>query len=270
MSATSTTLPRVGTERVLAHTVTIYAKETKYEFLKLLRLPVYSVSIMMFPVMFYVLFGLLLNRGHDVGGVSVAAYLMASYGTFGVMGASLFGFGVGVAGERGLGWLQVKRASPMPPFAYFVAKTLVCMTFSFIIVSVLLILGVAFGGVHMAFVQAAKLVMTLAAGSSTFCAMGVAIGYFAGPTSAPAIVNLIYLPLSFASGLWIPVEKLPSFIQRIAPFLPPYHLARLALGVVGVGNGSAFEHWEALGGFTLIFLGIARIGFQRDEGNTYG
>ena len=59
-------LPRVGTERCC--TVTIYAKETKYEFLKLLRLPVYSVSIIMFPVMFYVLFGLLLNRGHDVGG----------------------------------------------------------------------------------------------------------------------------------------------------------------------------------------------------------
>jgi len=257
-------------ERSLAHTVAIYAKETKYEFLKLLRLPVYSVSTIMFPVMFYVLFGLLLNRRHEAGGVSVAAYLMASYGTFGVMGASLFGFGVGVAGERGLGWLQVKRASPMPPFAYFVAKTLVCMTFSFTIVSALLMLGVAFGGVHMAFAQAIKLVTTLVAGASTFCAMGLVIGYFAGPTSAPAIVNLIYLPLSFASGLWIPVHMLPSFMQRSAPFLPPYHLAQLALGVVGAGGGSAFEHWQALTGFTLIFLGIARIGFQRDEGKTYG
>lgn len=270
MSAASTTLPQVGMERSLAHTVAIYAKETKYEFLKLLRLPVYSVSTIMFPVMFYVLFGLLLNRRHEAGGVSVAAYLMASYGTFGVMGASLFGFGVGVAGERGLGWLQVKRASPMPPFAYFVAKTLVCMTFSFIIVSALLMLGVAFGGVHMAFAQAIKLVATLVAGASTFCAMGLVIGYFAGPTSAPAIVNLIYLPLSFASGLWIPVHMLPSFMQRSAPFLPPYHLAQLALGVVGAGGGSAFEHWQALAGFTLIFLGIARIGFQRDEGKTYG
>ena len=270
MSAASTTLPQIGVGRSLAHTVTIYTKETKYEFLKLLRLPVYSASTIMFPVMFYVLFGLLLNRGHEAGGVSVAAYLMASYGTFGVMGASLFGVGVGVAGERGLGWLQVKRASPMPPFAYLVAKTLVCMMFSLIIVSILLTLGVAFGGVHLAFAQAVKLVATLVIGASTFCAMGLAIGYFAGPTSAPAIVNLIYLPLSFASGLWIPVDMLPSFMQRIAPFLPPYHLARLALGVVGVGSGSASEHWEGLAGFTLIALGIARIGFQRDEGKTYG
>lgn len=270
MSAASATLPRATMERSFGHTLTIYAKETKYEFLKLLRLPVYSVSTIMFPVMFYVLFGLLLNRGQQAAGVSAAAYLMATFATFGVMGTSLFGFGVGVAGERGLGWLQVKRATPMPPFAYFAAKTMVCMTFSFIVVSILLTLGAAFGGVHLALGQAAKLVATLVVGASTFCAMGLAIGYFAGPTSAPAIVNLLYLPLSFASGLWIPVDMLPSFMQKIALFLPPYHLGRLALGVVGAGSGSPFEHWEALIGFAFICLGIARIGFQRDEGKMYG
>lgn len=270
MSAASATLPRAAMERSFSHTLTIYAKETKYEFLKLLRLPTYSASIILFPVMFYVLFGLLLNRGKEADGVSVAAYLLATYGTFGVMGASLFAFGVGVAGERGLGWLQVKRATPMPPFAYFMAKTLVCMAFSFIIVSLLLVLGISFGGVHLAAAQVARLMATLVVGGSAFCAMGLAIGYFAGPTSAAAVVNLTYLPLSFASGLWIPVDMLPSFLQQVAPFLPPYHLGRLALGVVGVGGGSPLEHWEALMGFALICLGIARIGFQRDEGKSYG
>ncbi len=101
--------------------------------------------------------------------------------------------------------------------------------------------------------------------------MGLAIGYFAGPTSAPAIVNLLYLPLSFASGLWIPIDMLPRFMQRIAPFLPPYHLGQLALSVVGAGTkGSTIGHWEALAGFALICLGIARIGFQRDEGKSFG
>ncbi len=247
MSAASPTVPRTAIARPAGHTLTIYLKEAKYEFLKLLRLPVYSLSTILFPVMFYVLFGLLLNRGHEAAGVLVSAYLIATYGTFGVMGASLFGFGAGLAGERGLGWLQVKRASPMPPFAYFAAKTAVCMTFSLIIV-LLLVLG-----------------------ASTFCAMGLAIGYFAGPTSAPAIVNLLYLPLSFASGLWIPIDMLPRFMQRIAPFLPPYHLGQLALSVVGAGTkGSTIGHWEALAGFALICLGIARIGFQRDEGKSFG
>jgi ABC-2 type transport system permease protein len=268
MSAASTNFAPI--HQSFGHTITTYAKETKYEFLKLLRLPTYSISVIMFPAMFYVLFGLLLNRGHQAEGVSVAAYLMATYATFGVMAASLFAFGVGVAGERGLGWLQVKRASPMPPFAYFAAKVLVCMAFSLIIVSILLALGVAFGGVHLGVAQAAQLLATLVIGASAFCAMGLAIGYFAGPTSAPAIVNLIYLPMSFASGLWIPVNMLPSFMQRIAPLLPSYHLGRLALGVVGAGGGNALGHWQALTGFALICLGIARIGFQRDEEKTYG
>jgi ABC-2 type transport system permease protein len=271
MSAVSTTLPRAGIERSTSHTLNIYFKEAKYEFLKLLRLPIYSLSTILFPVMFYILFGLLLNRGHEQGGVSVAAYLVATYGTFGVMGASLFGFGAGLAGERGLGWLQVKRASPMPPFAYFAAKVIVCMAFSLIIVTLLLMLGVLFGGVHMAIGQAVRLMATLILGTITFCSMGMAIGYFAGPTSAPAIVNILYLPLSFASGLWIPIDMLPHFMQRLAPFLPPYHLGQLALGVVGVGTtGSAAGHWEALAGFALICLGIARIGFQRDEGKSFG
>jgi ABC-2 type transport system permease protein len=101
--------------------------------------------------------------------------------------------------------------------------------------------------------------------------MGLAIGYFAGPNSAPAMVNMIYLPLSFASGLWFPIEALPGFLQKVATVLPPYHLAQLALQIVGGGHrGSNATHWEYLAGFTLVCLGIARIGFHRDEGKTYG
>jgi ABC-2 type transport system permease protein len=264
MSTATTTFPAT-TPRPMSQTLAIYAKEAKYDFLGRLRLPVYSVSTILFPVMFYVLFGLLLNRGQNNQGISVSTYLLASYGTFGVMGAALFGFGVGVAMERGLGWLQLKRASPMPPYAYFAAKVATSMVFSAIIVLLLVALGVAFGGVRFAPIEAVKLLGTLVGGAICFCAMGLAIGSFAGPNSAPAVVNLLYLPMSFASGLWIPINMLPNLLQKIAPALPPYHLGQLALGVVGAGRGTAADHWGALLGFTLVFLGIARIGFQRDE-----
>jgi ABC-2 type transport system permease protein len=249
----------------------IYLKETKYEFLKYLRLPVYSFSVVMLPLMFYVLFGLFMNRQGSIGPVGLSTYLIASYGTFGVMGASLFANGTGVASERGLGWMQVKQASPMPPFAYFCAKFVVSMIFGLIIVLSLLTLGIAFGGVHVTLAQALKLVSTLVVGAIPFCAMGLAIGYFAGPNSAPALVNMIYLPLSFFSGLWVPLEALPKFLQKFAVALPPYHLAQLALHFVGGDrHGLNSTHWEYLGGFTLLCLGIARLGFQRDEGKTYG
>src|SRR6201984_3016836 len=108
----------------------------------------YTASVLSFPLMFYVLFGLVLNAKEAIGGTSVPTYLIATYGTFGVMGASLFGTASGLASDRGLGWLQVKRASPMPPFAYFAAKVVLGVIFSTIIVVVLCALGIAFGGVR--------------------------------------------------------------------------------------------------------------------------
>jgi ABC-2 type transport system permease protein len=271
MTTPSTTLTGAGSQQRFNHDLLVYLKEAKYEFLKYLRLPVYAFSTVLFPVMFYVLFGLLMNRQGTIGQLGVSTYLIASYGTFGVMGASLFANGVGVASERGLGWMQVKRASPMPPFAYFFAKFIASMIFGSIIVLLLIILGIAFGGVHIGLLSALKLLGVLIMGAIPFSAMGLAIGYFAGPNSAPALVNIVYLPISFASGLWIPLAFLPKFIQKFAAALPPYHLAQLALHAVGgYGRGVNSTHWEYLAGFTLLCLGIARLGFQRDEGKTYG
>ncbi|HEY1462452.1 MAG TPA: ABC transporter permease [Terriglobales bacterium] len=267
MATNSNTL---NLSRSPAQTFSLYLKEMKYEFLKNLRIPRYSASVVILPLMFYVLFGLFMGR-QSIGNVGVSSYLIATYGTFGVMGASLFGTASGLAAERGLGWLQVKRASPMPPFAYFVAKFFMGIIFSFIVVSLLLVLGFAFGGVRLSVHEVVALLGTLVAGSIPFCAMGLAIGYFMGPNSAPAVINLIYLPMSFGSGLWVPFQFLPKLVRQIAIFLPPYHLAQLALKIIGIGgNETIWTHWEVLVGFTLICLGVARIGFQRDEEKMYG
>jgi ABC-2 type transport system permease protein len=263
------TNPQIG--RSTSHTLTIYLKEAKYELLKSLRLRVYTLSVISFPLMFYVLFGLLLYSKESIGSTHFPTYLIATYGTFGVMGASLFGTASGLASDRGLGWLQVKRASPMPPFAYFVAKVLVSMAFSAIVVLLLMLLGFSFGGVRLPLREFSALVATLVVGSIPFSAMGLALGYFAGPNSAPAAINLIYLPMSFCSGLWVPYMFLPKFVQKIALALPPFHLSQLALGTVGAGfHQSTATHWEVLFAFTLICLGVARIGFQRDQGKLYG
>lgn len=272
MATASVVVSQTAASRSFGRTLSIYAKEAKYEFLTRLRLRAYSLATVGFPVMFYVLFGLVLNgKEAAIGSTHFATYLIATYGTFGVMGASLFGTAGGLAAERGLGWLQVKRASPMPPFAYFAAKVAMAMTFSTIVVLLLFTLGITLGGVHLSALETVRLLGTLVLGSLPFCAMGLAIGYFCGPNSAVAVINLIYLPLSFCSGLWIPMPLLPHLLQKFAHLLPPYHLAQLALSAVGGGqNESNWVHWEVLAGFALICLGIARIGFQRDEGKLYG
>jgi ABC-2 type transport system permease protein len=248
----------------------IYGTEAAHEFLKLIRVPVFAISTLAFPLMFYVIFGLSF-ADQPTGTVGVTTYLLATYGAFGVIGSALFGFGVGVAMERGQGWMRLKRVSPMPPLAYFVAKVAMSTTFAGLIVAALFALGATIGGVHMPPEQWVGLAGVLVVGALPFCAMGLAFGYLVGPNSGPAVLNLVYLPMAFASGLWIPLSQLPDVVQTIAPFLPPYHLAQLALGTIGAADGgSPLLHLGALAAFTVGFLAVAGWGYRRDEGRTYG
>ena len=232
-----------------------YALEAKYEFLRVLRTPAFAFPTLLFPPMFYLLFGLLLNRGS----ANAAHYLFATYSVFGVMAPSLFGFGVGVAIERERGWLALKRVAPMPPGAYLLAKMAMAALFALIIYLVLATMAATLGGVRLHFGQWLLLGTIAACGVLPFCALGLMIGSRANASGAPALVNLIYLPMAFLSGLWMPLTLLPDFIARIAPLWPAYHLAQLALATIGQGDGSALlPHIAALLGFTAICFAVAR------------
>ena len=142
----STTQQPRASVRSIGALARIFRKETKYEFLKLLRNKQFCLATIGFPVMFYTLFGLS-NHKAIYGNFQLAKYLMGGYACFGLVGAALFGIGVGMAAEISAGWLEVKRASPMPPMAYLFAKCITAIAFGLIIVSILITLGASFGGV---------------------------------------------------------------------------------------------------------------------------
>ena len=76
----------------------VYWMETRSEFLKLARMKSYSVSTVVFPLMFYCFFGLAMGREQQAGvAMPFARYLLATYGAFAIIGATLYAFGVGVA-----------------------------------------------------------------------------------------------------------------------------------------------------------------------------
>lgn len=274
MTTTAVILPSPADETTASPSwswlMRLYLTETKYEFRKQIRIPAFMIPTIGFPIMFYVLFGLVIHFG-PANSQLIATYTLATYGAFGVISIALFALGVGVAVERGQGWLAVKRASPMPLPAYFTAKYLTTVAISVILMLLICTIGAVFGHVKMSPAHWIGLITVETLGAIPFCAMGLAIGYLAGPNSAAAVVNIIYLPMAFLSGLFIPAEMLPRFLQGFAVALPPYHLARLALEVVGVEPASnALGHIAALIGFGALFTLIAFIAYRRDEGKTYG
>ena len=245
-----------------------YILEAKCEFLSLLRTPRYSVSTVLFPAMFYIFFGIVMKQD---GSPNSPAQVMTAMSAMGVMMASLWGLGAGIASERGLGWLEVKRASPMPPLAYFLAKLAGALVFSTITVAVIFLLAGAFGGVRMPGDRWVLLGLSLVAGAIPFAALGFLIGYTATPNSVPATVNLIVLPMSFLSGLWIPIQFLPKILRDFAVALPAYHLNQVATIMAGLpSRGTLSQHVEGLLAATLILGGMAWIAWRRDDRKLFG
>ena len=126
----------------------IYRTEAVHEFLKLIRVP--HLRDQHDRLSGHVLRHLRPDiRRRDRRRSWRPTYMLATYGAFGVIGCALFGFGVGVAIERGQGWMRLKRVSPMPALAYFVAKIAMSASFATVIVAALFVLGATFGGVRM-------------------------------------------------------------------------------------------------------------------------
>ena len=62
-------------------------------------------------------------------------------------------------------------------------------------------------------------------------------------------MNLIFLPMAFLSGLWLPLQFMPKFLVDIAPIWPAYHLAQMALDTVGAPSAGTFSgHIAVLAG----------------------
>ncbi len=231
-----------------------YLAEVRSECRRYLRMPSFMLPLLIFPAMFYLLFGVIMapSMGHGA-----SAWFLASYSVFGVMSPGLFGFGVALAIERDNGLLTLRRALPMPPGAYLLGKMVMAMAAAVAVVLLLLTMATTLGGVTLTAGNVAGLLATGLLGVLPFCALGLWVGTLIKGQAAPAVLNLVYLPMAFLSGLWFPLRMMPDFLQQLAPVFPSYHLEQIALDAVGIKEVAPWPHVAVLAGFAAVFLGLA-------------
>ena len=254
---------RSGSYRIgLVQHLWVYLREARFEVVEVGREPAFAIPTLAFPLMFYLFFGVVLASR----GMSLAAptYALAAFGVFGVLGPSMFGFGIGLAQERDNGVLLLKQTTPMPVGAYIFAKVMSALLFSAIVVVGLFLIAAYAAGIALYRWQWFSLAGVLLSGVLPFCALGLAIGAWVKGKSAVAIVNLVFLPMAMLSGLWLPIFMFPSVMQDIALVLPAYHHAQIALKIVDMDAGQSLPmHLAVLIGQTFVFLTVAVLGFRR-------
>jgi ABC-2 type transport system permease protein len=206
----------------------IYLGEVRDEFVKLTRIPAYSLMMILTPVLFYFVFAAS-QHGHP----DMARYGLASFTAFGVLSPGLLGIGMVLAMDRERGLLALKRALPMPPGAYLSAKLVMAALLAAVISLLITVVARFSAGVDVSPERAGALLIAAAAGVLPFCALGLYIGSLVKGENAGAVLNGIYLPMSFLSGLWMPLNAVPYALAVSAPLWPAYHLAQLTRIAVG-------------------------------------
>lgn len=236
--------------------------ETGAEILKVMRAPEYIVPTLFMPVAFYSVFGIIIS----MGGSNNAAYLLATYGVFAVMGPSIFGFGIAVATERELGWLDLKRAAPVPAWSYLLAKILTTLVFATLALCLLYVAAGFFGGVVLPRATWATLLAVHVSATLPFILIGLTIGLLLKSNGAVAVANLLFLSLAVLGGLWIPIMVFPQAMQTGANFLPTFHMAEIALYVAGApGERNLLTHVLAVTVMTVVMIGVTALAWRRQK-----
>ena len=243
--------------------------QTTAEFRRLWRLPSFSLSTLCLPVIFFVLLGLP-NLDRHVAGIQAGPFLVASFATYAVTSVMLATFGISLAAERAQRLDILMRASPLPPLTYLLAKVLTSLVFSILTLTLLFVFARLIGGIVIDASVLLTIAIRLLLGAPAFMFLGCAIAYTAGPSAASAVLNLVYVPLAFASGLFIPLEQLPMAFQQVAPYLFTYHYARLAWSAVGVEADAVLINLAWLLGYASVFLVLALSAYHREESRAYG
>jgi ABC-2 type transport system permease protein len=227
----STTAPRPQPHRN-GGAAGVHLLQVRNEVLAARRSSEFVVGLVAIPTLLYAMFGLPNDASFVAGGTPFNTIAIGSFGAYGIVSLAIFTFGDEVAKERGRGWVRTLRATPVPGGAYLVGKLSMAMVYAVLITAALAAVSVPTGASSLSLGRWAALTGLLVAGVAAFSTMGLALAYLVRPRAAATVANLVFLPLSFASGFFFPLSELPAIVRDVAPYLPTYHFGQLVWAVV--------------------------------------
>jgi ABC-2 type transport system permease protein len=234
--------------------------QVRASVLELLRYPSFSLPALLFPSAIF----LVLARAYD----QPADTRMAGFAAVAILGVVFFQFGVGIAAERVSSWETFLRTLPVAPrlrIATRVASGLV-----FASAAAVVVVGVAAADTAVSLEPARwpLLAAALLVGAVPFGLLGIAIGYAVRPRAALPLANLLYLPLSYAGGLWVGPGHATGGAARILDLIPTHAWAVVLWWTVGAVrlDGVAVA---SLAVWALVFGAVAAWAYRRDEGERF-
>jgi ABC-2 type transport system permease protein len=202
------------------------------------------------PVLFLVIFASIFRDTMvkvPGGLMKESVYYVPAIIAFGLIAAAFSNLTVTVVRNRESGIYKRRRATPLPASALIAGRALVAVLTALAITVVLLAIGWAAYGANIPGRTAPAFILDVVVGAIAFCCLGFAVASLVGNVdAAQPVVQVIVLPLSFISGVFVATSNLPGWLADIGKVFPIEHLVAALLAAYNPHTTGSGMRWGDL------------------------
>jgi ABC-2 type transport system permease protein len=236
--------------------------QTRYQLISLMRNRRALILGLVLPVVLLLMFNSVFvpddsDTTHVAGATITAhAYFTAAMLAYAILGSAFNQLGIGLVNQREGGQLKRLRGTPVPAWTFVLATVLRVVIVAAVISVLLLAIGHFAYDMPISAGALGEIVVYVALGTATLCSVAIAATTLVTDVeSASAALPFAAVLLAFISGIFVPVDQLPGWLEDVGRFFPVYDLAsglQTALGAAGdtalkAGNVLALALWAVAG-----------------------
>jgi ABC-2 type transport system permease protein len=227
------------------------AHQMRFDALAQLRNPPVVFFGLALPVIFLLIFATIFgNQTVDLPGgtIRTSTYYVPGIVALGIVSTTFVNLAIGLTFQRESGLLKRLRGTPLPLGTFIVGRVGVQVGLALLLTVVLVAVGRVAYGVNVSLAAVPAIVLVLLVGAACFAALGIALtAIIPNEDAAPAITNLIALPLYFISGIFIPTDQAPALLNDVAAVFPLSHLFQALLAAFDPAAVGTSIEWGDLG-----------------------
>ena len=238
------------------------ARWTGARFSMIVRNPRALVFTFLFPLILVVLFSALNGNARvEAYGETVrfAQFYAPAIAIFSLVTACYTTLILGLANARDQGVMKRVRGTPLPMGIYLGAWVVGAAATGLGAIVALFAVAVPAFGVEVDVSMLPAALLTLLLGAACLASLGVAVASVVkNADQAMPVAQLTFLPISFISGIWFPLDNAPGWLAAIAHFFPLAHIVEAFGGCFTPGRSfdiadlAVVAAWTAAGSFVAV------------------
>lgn len=192
-----------------------------------------------------------------------AEVLVPGIAALAIVSTTFQSLAIAIAFHREQGVLKGLMATPLPPSMLVGGKVVSASAVAALEVAIVLAAGRYLFGVGLP-VDGVAFLAAFMLGVLAFSTLGIAFtSLIPNGDAAPSVVNAVYLPMMFVSGVFYEVSALPQALRGIAYALPMYHLVvPMQRAWTGACGGRDLVHLAVLAAWGVVAMAWAVRAFR--------